>query len=109
MLHNNARVARICFAGDIDLARKEEFNNALVPAESADVAILDLCNVTYMDTTVLNGLVVLKKRMLHHGSRGIVRIAVGNPFMRRLFLLCKLDRIFELYTSVEEAREPNSN
>ncbi|HET9393180.1 MAG TPA: STAS domain-containing protein [Candidatus Rubrimentiphilum sp.] len=90
--------------GDLDFSRKAELDALLGAAEHADIAIVDFERVTYLDSSVLGSLMMLKKHMVEHGTAGVVRIAGANESLRRIFAICGLDRIFELYDSAVQAQ-----
>lgn len=89
--------------GDLDFSRKPELDALLSGAENADIAIVDLERVTYLDSSVLGSLMMLKKHMIEHGTAGVVRLAGANQSLRRIFSICGLDRVFELHESVVQA------
>jgi len=99
--------------GDITVIRveNERVDAAAAPALKADFQqqlsdgarklILDLNAVSFMDSTGLGVLVSLLKMI---GSEGSLAVAGPQPAVRRLFELTKLDSLFRLTGSVEEAR-----
>lgn len=80
-------------AGEYDISRQEELEEDLACALDADVAVLDLSEVSYLDSSTLTSLIRLRKRMMERGP-GIVKIAGAPPQVRRIFSLTNLDKIF---------------
>lgn len=81
--------------GEYDISRREELEEQLAAAHDADVAVLDLREVPYLDSSALSCFIKLRKRMMERGP-GILRIAGANPQVRRIFTLTNLDRIFRI-------------
>ncbi|HEV2260987.1 MAG TPA: STAS domain-containing protein [Candidatus Rubrimentiphilum sp.] len=81
--------------GDFDFSRKGELEQLLAAAAQADVAVIDLRDVSYLDSSVLTSLMNLKRRMEARGEAGTIRIVGANQSLRRIFTICGLDRYFE--------------
>lgn len=81
--------------GDFDFSRKGELEQLLAAAAKADLAVIDLRDVSYLDSSVLTSLMGLKKRLDSHPQPGIVRIVGANESLRRIFTICGLERYFE--------------
>lgn len=90
--------------GDLDFSRKAQIEATLAEADSADIAIVDLSEVTYIDSSCLSSLAALKKRMRDNGTAAILRIAGANESLRRIFEICGLDKSFEMCASLEQAQ-----
>lgn len=90
--------------GDLDFSRKAHTTQLLQRADNVDIAIVDLSGVSYMDSSCLSCLAAQRKRMQEHGRAGILRIAGASSALQRVFAICGLDRTFEMYASVEAAR-----
>ena len=82
---------RITLNGEYDLARRDEIAEAFTAAEGASIVIVDLSNVTYMDSSVLRELALLRLK------RGDRRIAVvgANDNLRRILKISGIDRIVD--------------
>lgn len=94
----------IKFAGDIDASRRQDLAAILEPAAFADVAVIDLSAVTYLDSAALNCIAALRRNMNRCGSRGTIRVAGASAFARRLFAITGLDKMVEFFDSVSAAR-----
>lgn len=97
-------VVTIVLRGDLSVQTLSELRETLAHAECCDVAILDLSGVDYVDSTTLTAFVKLRGRMLSGGRSGTLRIAQPALNVRRIFEICHLDKLFEIYDSVEDAR-----
>ena len=91
--------------GDLDFSRKAELEKLLAGAELSDIAIIDLRHATYVDSSVLSCLMALKKHMAERGTAAVVRVAGANDSLLRIFQICGLDKIFELYETIAQAHE----
>ena len=97
-------VAVASVRGEIDLASATDVERALVKAfDDAGALIVDLTATGYLDSSAL---AVLHRVWLHsHGADcGGIRVVVPDgSFGRRVLAITKLDDVFILAPSVEEA------
>lgn len=70
--------------------------------EGAQRIILDLSEVTFMDSSSLGALVGLLKMI---GSRGDLVIAGATGIVADLFKLTRMDRVFRMANSADEAAD----
>ena len=96
------RTAVVRLFGEYDIYRQSELERQLSVAYLADIAVLDVRDVSYIDSTAIALLIRLKKRMAEHGP-AFVRLAGAQGNVRRVLHLAGLDQVFELYDTVEEA------
>ena len=92
----------LAFEGEWDVYRTEELHERLQAAYSAPNVVLDLAKVTYLDSTCLGALVRMRKE---REARGFPRakLVVSSPRVRRIFEIVRLDRVWGIYPSLEEA------
>lgn len=88
-------VVRVQLSGEYDISRREELEQAFAPAHTACAVVIEMGEVTYLDSTALTCLVRLRKRMLENGD-ATIRIAGAKPQIRRIFALTQLERVFNL-------------
>lgn len=86
----------IALDGELDISREADLESALARAEWANRATLDLSNVSFVSTTLLNAVLRLHKKMRAHGRAGTIRIVGCAPHVRRIFQLTRLDTLFEV-------------
>ena|SRR5438270_1853196 len=98
-------LSTIRLAGDIDFSRKVEIELLLAKANYVDVAVIDCTDAAYLDSSGMSCLAALKKRMQENGTAAVLRIAGANDSLRRVFQICGLDKMFELYDSLAEAQD----
>jgi anti-sigma B factor antagonist len=86
---------RVVFRGEIDLARRDEIRDRLAPfrAGNTDV-VLDLADVTFMDSSGLSALATLAVDLEPHGRR-VTCVGVQRQ-VERLIRLAGIDRVVEL-------------
>lgn len=105
-LGEDKRTAVVEAQGDIDLRRSATFQEALlaVPAQNPQRIILDLSNVGYMDSSGVASLVKLLARL--RKARVPLRLAGLRPRVRSVFEITRLDTVFEIFATLDEALKP---
>ena len=90
-------------AGDIDAATVNQLRNHLAAlTETGNTQlVLDLTNVSFIDSTGLGVLVAAHKRARVDG--GFIRIVTAKPIVLQLFKITALDMLFQMHPTVEEA------
>ena len=96
-------VAVVVVAGELDLYTAPELRERLARVDEggAERVVLDLSEVTLVDSMALGVLLGAKKRLATHA--GAIDLVVSKSDIRRIFEITMLDRIFTLYASREEA------
>ena len=86
----------------IDASNAESFKADMVSAMAAarDGVILDLTEVDFVDSAGLGAIVGVYKK---YGTRGMFTIVGVSTGVERVFRLTRMDKIFEIRPSVEEA------
>lgn len=95
----------VAFTGDLDLNDRERIVDALRPLATAEAPLVDLTDVTYLDSTVLGALVGLNKSVARRGKR--VSIIVGSERVLKIFTMTRLNEVFDVFTSREAALRKN--
>jgi anti-sigma B factor antagonist len=94
--------AVMAIAGEVDLATAPRLKEVLVQViDQAKTVILDLSGATYMDSTGLGVLIGSLKHAREVG--GDVKLAGLVPKVRRVFSITGVDKVFEIYSTVEQA------
>jgi anti-sigma B factor antagonist len=93
--------ATVRFAGELDAFTRQSMQQRLAEVD-ADIVVVDLTEVTFMDAGALGCLVGFKQRLRARDRLGIVRIITPDCRFQRLFRITGLDKVFDLYESAEE-------
>ena len=90
-------------AGDIDLNSSVDFQQALLTLmdKKPKRIVVDLAGVPYMDSSGVASLVKLLSRARKSGS-GLYLVRLGDR-VRSVFEITRLDTVFDIRTTVEEA------
>jgi anti-anti-sigma regulatory factor len=94
--------ALVVFAGEYDLACKEQWRDELQRLYREPKLVIDFQNVTYLDVTCAMELMSMHE---HRGANGFGRetVILGQPIVRRLFELLNLQTHFRIVDSTEDA------
>lgn len=91
----------VAVAGEIDIATVAELRERLFElAESNQSVIVDLSQVSFVDSTGLGALVGAAKRAAAHG--GTLHVVGARPAVRQLFRVTGLDGQVPLARSLDE-------
>jgi anti-anti-sigma factor len=93
----------LSFHGELDIARKSHIEQELDRINLCGpepVAILDLTDVPYLDSTFLNALA----RAEHRKVPGARICIVANKRIGRMFEITEFDRVFSVFNDVFSAR-----
>ena len=93
----------LAVSGEIDIATAPSLREKLhgLLADGNQNLVIDLDEVTFLDSTALGVLVGALKRARTEG--GEVRIVCNQPRVRKVFEITRLDSAFDMCTTVEEA------
>lgn len=92
----------VSLAGELDLYNAEDVRAALLECCAAEPAVLvvDLAEVTFIDSTALGVLIEARSRL---ADRGGFRLAAPGLETRRALDVSGLDRHFTIFDTVDEA------
>lgn len=90
-------------AGSLDVAVQADFKDKLVGIIDAgsDDIVLDLSQVVFIDSSCLGTLVALTKKIRE--KEGDLKMTHLNEDVRSIFQITRLDKIFEIFESNDEA------
>lgn len=89
--------------GEIDINSSPDFKKAfdkLISGKTPRI-VINLSKVTYVDSSGLATLVEIFKNMKSYGGK--MRLASLSPKIRSLFEITKLEKLFEIMASEEDA------
>jgi anti-sigma B factor antagonist len=95
----------VSLAGELDLYNAEDVRAALLEccAQEPAVLVLDLAEVTFIDSTALGVLIEARSRL---ADRDGFRLATPGLETRRALEVSGLDKHFSVYDTVAEALAP---
>jgi anti-sigma B factor antagonist len=90
-------------SGELDLSTAPTLGEHLTDRGAAGdrLVVLDLRQVTFMDSSALGALVAALKGFLKVGTT--FRLVFNQPTVRRLFEITDLNEVFATYETLEEA------
>ena len=102
----NADVVVITFADEkildeIEIRAVEESINSVVKQKPSIKLVLDFCNVQFLSSSVLGTLIRLSKRV--YEGKGQLRFCCINPKIYEIFTITRLDKVFDISESLDEA------
>src|SRR5579863_4619559 len=95
-------ISRVDVVGEVDLSTAPELKEALgeVIDSGARGVLVDLSDATFIDSTTLGVLMGAVKRLRPAG--GELTIVCRDPNIRKIFEITLLDRIFNIFETVDE-------
>jgi anti-sigma B factor antagonist len=100
----NPQTCLIALRGELDVATVPEFRDTLTSScddESVQLVVIDLVEVTFVDSTGLMTLLNALRRLVRRGARLV--LACSNPTVLRLFEATRTDATFEIVPTREQA------
>jgi anti-anti-sigma factor len=101
-----ALAREFAFHGEFDISQKAEIGRRFESMRDAGspTTILDLTDVSYLDTTFLNAMVANQKWAVDNDTDGHFCVAAGRN-LSRIFHITALDRMFPMFATMTLARE----
>lgn len=99
----SGRTGVIRFPAEIDLTIADELREALLSVlnQGALALIADMTVTTFCDSACITALIRAARRATANGA--VMRLAAVGPSVLRVFTLVGLDRLIDIYPSVEAA------
>src|SRR5262245_20579782 len=104
ILNSQPRSQELAISGEIDLAVADELfqaANAALAGDACDELVLDLSEVSFIDSTGLGTLVAIRNATLDRAVT--LRLRDATPPVRRLLEITNLDSVFNMSDSRPEA------
>ena len=96
------RTARISFAGDLDVYRRDEIAAALPSPESIDRLIIDLREATIIDSSILAILMRYRRTFTDAGKDPHEIVIIVQPQLRRVFEITGLMKSLTIVSAGSE-------
>ena len=87
--------------GEVDIARQAELDAIASAAAEAGLAIVDMTEITFLDSTVITWLLRAKKAV--EERQGRLRVVAPKGLVTRLIEITELEDIIEVFPSHLEA------
>lgn len=88
--------------GDLEAQNVEAFRGATASLiQDVPGVLLDMTNVTFLDSSGLGALVAIWRTL--SSRRGKIKLSGVRPMVRTVFDMTRMDRIFEMYDTEQEA------
>jgi anti-sigma B factor antagonist len=94
-------VSIISLVGEFDLSEQTRLEDVFATAESAAAVIVDFTKAQYIDSTILAGLIQLRRATLERKARFMLA-GLGPPF-NRLFQVTGVSVLFETAPTLADA------
>lgn len=93
----------VSFSGELD-AGDPDFGADLLRSvgDATPCVIVDMLNVSFIDSSVIRGLVLAHRRA--EAASGWVRVVYTHHVVRRVIAMCGLAEVFPQYPTIEAAR-----
>jgi anti-anti-sigma factor len=94
----------VVFAGEYDLACKQQFREELARLRSQSEVVLDFTEVTYVDSTIIAELLLLAKDRISAGfPPPKIVLSSNKSAIRRVFDVVQLGKVINLVNSLDGA------
>lgn len=87
--------------GELDLARLAELEAIAAAAAEAELAIVDMTEITFLDSTVIKWLLRTKKVV--EENKGRLRVVAPKGVVTRLIAIAELEGVIEVFPTHLEA------
>jgi anti-anti-sigma factor len=88
--------------GELDSARQAELEAIAAAAAEAELAIVDMTDITFLDSTFLKWLLRTKKVV--EENQGRLRVVAPNGVVTRLLAIANLEGVIEVFPTHFEAQ-----
>ena len=99
MGQTNPKVFKL--VGELDIARQAELESIAAAAAQAGLAIVDMTEVTFVDSTVIDWLLRAKKAV--EEKQGRLHVVAPRGLVTRLIEIVELEDVIEIFPSHLEA------
>lgn len=86
---------RIVLRGDFDIADDARIADVFSAVIGTERVVIDLTDVRYIDSTLLNSLIRLQRARISAGRKPVVLTGL-SPHVERIVRIARLDRVLEI-------------
>jgi anti-sigma B factor antagonist len=87
--------------GELDLAREAELDAIAAAAAEAELAIVDMTEITFLDSTAIRWLV--RTKQVVEENRGRLRVVAPEGVVTRLIGIAELEGVIEVFPTQSDA------
>lgn len=95
--------------GILDFGSRDELDRALSVLAGSEAAIIDLLDVTYADSALVNSVAAMLRKRPAHVRDEAIRIVGAQAVVRRIFHAGGLGRFVSFHDSLRDAQEVPAN
>lgn len=95
--------AVVTAVGEVDVSTAPELRQRLREQPEDALVVVDLSDVTFLDSTGLGVLVAALKRIRESGAGGELRLVVNRPQVTKVLEVTGLSGVFSIFASLDEA------
>ena len=88
-------------SGDLDIEMLPRATKLLGALDDADIAVIDMRSVTYLDSAALGMLMAARQRIFTGG--GELRIVSADPRLKRLLAVTGIDKSVVVFAELQDA------
>jgi anti-sigma B factor antagonist len=92
----------ITLGGEFDIYTADALTGMLAPADDRPDVIIDMTNVRYLDSTSLTVFIRMRKRRMESNFPPCPLVGLSAN-LRRLFKLTRLDLVWPIYDTLDDA------
>ncbi len=105
-VHDKAGNSVVTVAGEVDVSTAPTLRARLDGLAPGRRTVVDLSDVTFIDSTGLGVLVAARRRAQQGAPPGEIRLVVTRPQVAKVFEVTGLAEVFVVHASLDEALAP---
>ena len=102
-VHEEAGASIVSAVGEVDVSTAPELRQRLQELPEGSQVVVDLTDVTFLDSTGLGVLVAALKRVRESDAGGDLRLVVTRPQVTKVLEVTGLSTVFSVYPTLEAA------
>jgi anti-sigma B factor antagonist len=94
----------VTLSGEFDIQNRDALRESLSPALDHPHVVVDLSDVTYLDSSALAAFIAMRGTRREKGFSA-VHFVITSPHLRKLFEVTQFDQLWPIFDSAAEAAE----
>lgn len=98
-------ITTLVLKGSLEISQQSSLKESLasqIPAHIKNI-VLDFSEVDFIDSSCLGALIALTRKI--RAEKGDIRIAALKEEVRSIFQITRLDKIFQIFDTVDQAQK----